>query len=392
MLRLTRQLSLSIALTCAATATVFAQGPEQQRAPVTAAQYVEAGNRYAQERQFDKAVDAFREAIRLDPNLAAAYALLGRAYLVMGRTSDALAPTQTFARLEPNNAMAHVDFGIVLAILRRRDEALAEMNEAKRLNPNNARVQNELGNVLHNSFGRIEDALAAYTEAHRLSPEVAAYAHNIGLMLIKLGRFKEAIPALQDALNADPQYRNARYLLGEAHNGLGHYKEAIECWTKFLEIVQHGPDALTNRAWDYLYLGHRGKEAAADAREFLSVHGWGSQRSVFMVLIAQMGYREAGMEQEAAAILDEAAAKVSTAEWPYPVVRYLKGELTGEELLRLASDNDKRTEAHAYLGVDLLLKGDAAAARAHFEWVRDYGNKRFFEYPLAIEELKRLGR
>ena len=63
-----------------------------------------------------------------------------------------------------------------------------------------------------------------------------------------------------------------------------------------------------------------------------------------------------------------------------------------EEVLRLATDNDKRTEGHAYMGLALRLKGERDEARANFEWVKQYGNKRFYEYPLAIEELKRLAR
>jgi hypothetical protein len=39
-----------------------------------------------------------------------------------------------------------------------------------------------------------------------------------------------------------------------------------------------------------------------------------------------------------------------------------------------------------------LLKGKQDDAIKHFNWVRSYGNKQFFEYPLAIEELKRMGR
>ena len=73
-------------------------------------------------------------------------------------------------------------------------------------------------------------------------------------------------------------------------------------------------------------------------------------------------------------------------------VRYLKTEITGDELMQLAVDNDKQTEAHACMGMDLLLKNKTDEAIKNFEWVKEYGNKRFFEYPLAIEELKRVSR
>jgi hypothetical protein len=41
--------------------------------------------------------------------------------------------------------------------------------------------------------------------------------------------------------------------------------------------------------------------------------------------------------------------------------------------------------------MDLLLKGRSAEAREHFAWVKEYGNQRFLEHPLALAELNRLG-
>jgi tetratricopeptide (TPR) repeat protein len=246
--------------------------------------------------------------------------------------------------------------------------------------------------LLNNFLARPSDALAAYQEARRLDPNDSRVQHNLGLTLIMLGKFAAAIAPLQEALRLDPQYRNARYLLSDAYGKLGRYDEAIESWSKFLEIVPNGPEALTKRTWNYLYVGGHDREAAADARQYLDVHGWHAQSSTFMVIIAHLGYRGSGMDQEALAILDEGAAKVNNTAWPYVVVRYLKGDATAEEVLRQATDNDKRTEGHAYIGLALRLKGDRDEARTHFQWVKEYGNKRYYEYPLAIEELKRLER
>jgi tetratricopeptide (TPR) repeat protein len=351
---------------------------------------LQEGNRYAREKQYDKAVDAYRQAIELNSNLAAAYHGLGTTYFNMGRVGDSLEPLRTTVRLDPNNSVAHLNLGITLASLRLADEALKELNEAKRLSPNDARIHNEIGNVLHNSFGRIDDALAEYIESRRLNPNVPAIHHNIGLMLMRLGRFSEAIAPFEEALRLSPDYRNARYFLSDAYTKTGSYDKAIESWNKFLELVPNGPDALTNRSWDYLYEGGHGREAAADARKFLDVHGWRQPTSAYLAIMANLGYRGAGMNDEAQAILEEATNKIKSPNWPFDIIRYLKEEISGEELLRLATDNDKRTEVHAYMGMDLLLRGKRDEAQTQFEWVKQYGNKRFFEYPLAVEELKRL--
>lgn len=391
MFKLSLPLQLTLILTCVLLSAAHGQTPDRRPA-LTATQFVAEGNRYSSERQYDKAVDSFRQAIRLDPDLAAAYHGLGLVYVNMGRASDALEPMKAAVRLDPDNSVAHLNLAITLEHLRRFDEALTELNEAKRLNPKDARNYHELGNLMNNFLGRPDDALAAYLEARRLDPHIPAVQHNIGLTLMKLGRAGEAIEPLQAALRLDPHYRNARYLLSDAYGILGRYEEAAQSWGKFLELVPNAAEALTKRSWSYFYQGGHGREAAADARQYLDVHGWRTPISTYVAIMAHLGYGEAGMEQEAQAVLEEATAKANAGAWPYQIVRYLKDELAAEELLQAATDNDKKTEAHAYMGLALRLKGESERARQHFEWVREYGNKRFYEYPLALTELKRLGR
>ena len=367
-----------------------AQAGDRQARPA-AEVYIEEGERHAQARQYDKAVQAYRQALQVKPDSSAAHHGLGRAYISMGRVADALEPLTAAARLDPQNAVVRLNLGIALAVLRRADEAMAELNEAKRLAPRDARVHNELGNVLHNSFGRIEDALAAYQEAVRLNPAVPAVHHNIGLMLMRLGRFGEAVAPLEEALRLSPAYQNARYHLSNAYSRLGRYAEAADSWTKFLELVPDGKEALSSRAWNYTYLGGHGREAAADARRFLRVAGWRDEGSQFMALLAHLGYGQAGLDGESRGVLEEAAKKCNAGAWPYPVIRHMLGELSAEELLRVADSNDRKTEAHTYVGMKLLLEGKGTEARGHFAWVKEYGNKRFLEYPLAVAELGRLG-
>jgi tetratricopeptide (TPR) repeat protein len=385
-----RLLLLLVIASCPPGHVAAAQAGTRQAGPA-AESYVAEGDRHAQARQYDKAVEAYRQALQIKPDSAAAHHGLGRAYVSMGRVADALEPLRAAARLDPQNAAVRLNLGITLASLRRADEALAELGEAKRLAPRDARVHNELGNVLHNSFGRIEEALAAYHEALRLNPGAPAVHHNIGLMLMRLGRFGEAVAPLEEALRLSPAYRNARYHLSNAYSRLGRYAEAVDSWTKFLELVPDGKEALGSRAWNYMYLGGRGREAAADARAFLRVAGWRDEGSQFMALLAHLGYRQAGLDGEARAVLDEAAKRCDRGSWPYPVIRHMLGELSAEELLAAADSNDRKTEAHTYIGMRLLLEGRDAEARGHFAWVKEYGNKRFFEYPLAVAELGRLG-
>jgi tetratricopeptide (TPR) repeat protein len=183
-----------------------------QPAP-TAESYVAEGDRYARAREFDKAIDAYRQALHINPAMATAQHGLGATYLNMGRPADAIEPLKAAARLDPQNAIVHMTLGIALAALRRADEAIVEMNEARSLAPQNPRVHNELGNVLHNSFGRIDDALASYEEARRLD-RVAARPRRRRARALCLGQ-----GIRQQALSRVPSRgRRARASRALTHN------------------------------------------------------------------------------------------------------------------------------------------------------------------------------
>jgi hypothetical protein len=109
-----------------------------------------------------------------------------------------------------------------------------------------------------------------------------------------------------------------------------------------------------------------------------------------MALVAHFGLRQAGRTANADQILEEAVTRADASAWPYPVLRYLQRSLAEKEVLALADDNDKLTEAHAYIGLDLSLSNNREAAIPHLRWVKDNGNQRFVEYPLALAELGRI--
>jgi tetratricopeptide (TPR) repeat protein len=379
------KIGLAVMVLCGSVVCAHAQ--VQDRSSLTAEQSRQQGDQFARQREYDKAIDAYRRAIELNSDLAAAYHGLGTTYFNMGRVADSLEPLKTTVRLDPNNAIAHLNLGITLAALRRPDEALAEMNEAKRINPKSGRIQNEVANFLTN-VGRLDEALNAYIEARKLTPDVPAVHHNIGLVFMRMGRFADAVAPLEEALRLNPQYSNARYMLSDAYTYTFQYEKAVQSWSKFLELVPNGPEALIKQTWDYLYWGGHGEQAAANSVKFLEVQGWRHDRAAYMVILAYLGYKEAAMISQAEGVLADGEKNCRSDLWPYPVIRALKGELTTEEIQAIGSSNDKKTEIRTYLGMDLLLKGDKDAAREQFQWVKDYGNKRFFEYVLSVERLK----
>jgi len=250
------------------------------------------------------------------------------------------------------------------------------------------KAYNNLGYTLF-LLGRHEEAAEVLKQAIGMKPDEFWPHMNLGGVYFALQRYKQASEELTQATRIDPKFANAYIGLGLAYNQIAKYEEAVEAFTQVINLKPQEANAFLNRSYSNLYLG-RGGAAAADAQKYLDLSGGRNKRDQYMYLVAHFGYRSAGQEPEAIRVLEEAAMKIETKSWPYPVFLYLRRETTAQELLAQATDGDKKTEAQAYIGTDLLLSGKREDAKAYLQWVRDNGNKHFVEYALALAELERL--
>ncbi|NOT62599.1 MAG: hypothetical protein HOP19_20530, partial [Acidobacteria bacterium] len=135
---------------------------------------------------------------------------------------------------------------------------------------------------------------------------------------------------------------------------------------------------------------NNGALAAKDVRAWLELVKWDRDDALFLVLIGYFSHRQIGQAAEAQQLLELAAQRGDKAAWPYPLLRYLQGEIPASSVLELATNNDRLTEVHGWLGKEALLTGKRAAALKYFRWVKENGNKQFIEYTFSLLELARL--
>lgn len=339
-------------------------------------------------RQFDRAVDALQRATQLAPGDAAAHAQLGAALLATNRLDDALAATERAIELAPGDARAYVTHGNVQGAMRRYAEAIDSYKRAAAVDPESFAAHNNLG-IAYGTTNRHVESEAAFKQALRINPDDASAWNNLGIAQYRRGRHEEGIASVERAVRLDPRFVNAHLNLARWHEAAGRYDKSAAAFTEVTRIVPRFPTTYFERSLDYLYLG-KGAESAADARRYLDLTGWHSDRAEYMVIIAALGYRRAGDAASAKQVLDAAARLANTQTWAYTIVKFLRGEITADALMEQATNNDRLTEAHAYLGMDLLLRDRKEEAAAHFEWVREQGNRSFIEYKLALAELDRL--
>jgi tetratricopeptide (TPR) repeat protein len=218
------------------------------------------GLAYAKLGRADKAIEEFKEALRIYPNYEGAHNNLGNAYYNQGRIDEAIVEYEETIRLKPDFVGAHYNLGRTYYDKGRMDEAIREYEETIRLKPDFADAHNNLG-LVHFNQGQIFKAIEEYRIALRLSPDAPEPHYNIGNAYYNQGRIDEAVEEFIKTLELNPEHPNN---LGTAYARQGRMDEAIE---EYKEAIRLNP-GLANAHFN-LALAYKQRGLKADAiREF----------------------------------------------------------------------------------------------------------------------------
>ncbi len=338
--------------------------------------------------KYPEAVVKYREAVKLEETFVAANINLAMCLNNLGQHREAVARASSALKWNPTSSYAFVHRAKAYEGLGQYDKAVKDWTQAIANDPDSvgyyasrARCWMKLSNIaaaekdrkkilempVSNAYvkelqGRIfldqkdfKSAIASFTAAYKEDPQALDALHDRGLSYASLGNYTQAINDYNACLKANPNFLHCYYMRGVAHIATG-------------DMLQ----------------------GSADLRTFLKASNWRAPHAIYAVAFCVLSDRRAGNQSAAAALLKDCQKRVSMNQWPAGVIRYFNGEISADEVLKGANNNDLLTEAKAYIGFDLATKGKVAEALQHLQWVKQNGNKSFSEYQVSIAELKRL--
>ena len=227
----------------------------------TAAYFCNLGIALNNQGKLDEAVAAYRQAIRIKPDLAEAHSNLGNALLGQGKLKEALASCDRAMSVRPNHFGTLYNRGVILHELKQYDEALASYDRALALRPSHPETLYNHGVTLH-KLKRYDAALASYDRALTARPDYARALNSRGDALKEMRRYDEALASYDRALAARPDYAEALYNRGNALQLLKRYAEALASYDRALTVRPDYAEALNNRG-SVLYELRRYAEALA---------------------------------------------------------------------------------------------------------------------------------
>lgn|GEM_PF-3467589 len=415
--------------------------------PTDAGAYDQRGFAYNQLEQYNLAVKDLNQAIKLDPTLATAFANRGHAYYKLGRYDQALKDCNEAIRLNPNLAQAYIYRGNVYSKLEQFQKSLQDINKGMALQAaagdagsliSRSRTQYLLGNykaavadatkaiqkdpnnpVAYDNRGLAEHqlkqyqaALKDYNKAISLKPHEAKYICHRGIAWAELGQHEKAIKDYDEALKLKPNFALAYYDRGVSHFLLHHYEQATRDMQQAIHFDPHYALALYELPLDptkaakgkvisdpseYYYravsriLMVKNQTAQEDLSRYLEMTSWHGELAHSAAILSYLGYLLNHQTTQAQAVLDAAARHLDATSWPYPVIQYFRHEIKADDLLAQATDNDRLTDAHAYIGVDMILKGGPRAeAVKHMMWAKQKGNGSLISCSLAVREIEKI--
>ena len=299
--------------------------------------------------QSEKALSHFREAIRIDPKYAAAYAAIANEKIVQSLFSTA-------SQKEIIN------------------EARTAIEAAKALDPRIPEIYTSEGALKFYYDWDWKGAVESYKKALDLDPHNATIYIRYSATLADVGRYEEALPLADKAVALDPVSISSLHNLGWTNLVAGNFQKSADAFQKALDLHPAWVWGYIKQGYDYVYLDQHDKAIANGQKaEKLFEDGWGSE--LLQVALAFI-YTKSNDKTKSDAVINGFLKYATTNKvedpWDLSYIYYLKGDRQ--------KANEWEEKAIAERSPDAYLMN-----------IRIMYDKKYFETPAHQQILKKMG-
>jgi tetratricopeptide (TPR) repeat protein len=188
------------------------------------------GNKLFDANEIDKAIEAYEQAVKLNPEFGQAFFQLGISYAIREKAEETLpanvpvieeeeaTPTPTPARRKSKNKNDKEEVVRTKKSEKAFESAVKVYKKYLVKNPKDDAAHFFLGRS-YDKLNEDTDALKSFREAVKLQPDNTEYQTELGKILMKLAQYDEAVRALKKAMELDENNLLAEELLEKAEDG-----------------------------------------------------------------------------------------------------------------------------------------------------------------------------
>jgi len=213
------------------------------------------GDQLLKQQHYSQALQAYEEALRIDPRNFHAWNGKGTALYHQGNYKKALEAYQRASEIDSESAVVWVSAGLALNRLQRFQQALVHFERALTIDPQNVAAWNgKAGAQLDMNLP--VDALASYEQALTYDPKSFQAWHGIGNTRTALRDYAGAVDAYSRALVVNPRSAVTWCNKAEALIRRGHNRAAIDALNEATELNRGYTHAWNLKAEVYEALGN----------------------------------------------------------------------------------------------------------------------------------------
>jgi len=173
-----------------------------------------------QQKKYDRAAKAFKQASALKPDMVEAYTYLGKAYGALGKKKEAIDAYKLSLKVDKTQDTLYSDIANLYIEQGNTTDAMKILKDGIKQNKLNTPAYYTLGQLQAKS-GDYKSAEANFRQVTKLEPKDGNGYYALGMTLNGQKRYDEAITQLQKAISLKKDFSAAIYELGRAYNGIG---------------------------------------------------------------------------------------------------------------------------------------------------------------------------
>lgn len=215
--------------------------PEPKPVPTGEIRFlIQQGDEYINDGNYEKAIESYAAAVKLDPKSIDARMELGKAYANSGKIDQAMDEFASIIKIDSRNAQAHNYRGILYGNQEKWLEAAREHEAALKIEPDNLYTINRLG-LMYRSMGRFQDARDTLQKAVEIDPEMddpeSRNTHYyLGIVYGDEAEYEKAEDEFRSALEHFPEDTEIRNYLGSVLENMRRYQDAADEYQETLRV------------------------------------------------------------------------------------------------------------------------------------------------------------
>ena len=195
--------------------------------------------------QLDMAIEAYSNAIALNPRNANTYNNRGIAYAEKGKLDNAIEDYNITIQLRPDYANVNYNKRVVYT-----NKGIQEAIKMIQLNLESSQTYHNRA-VVYSKKGEVELAIKDYTKAIELYPDEPNTYYGRGNTYYEKGDYDRAIEDYTEAIELNPIFASAYINRGNVYSNKNDYDRAIKDHTKAIELSPNSANAYNNRGVTY---------------------------------------------------------------------------------------------------------------------------------------------